>query len=258
MSTSKTVWYDSNSCKTIRKNGGGGLSSDRDILEKAARNALKMMRGSGFEISDRLEVMLDPELPFMGYATQRRGGHVIVVSGMALKSGLVEGLLIHEMCHVYRTDTGHPSHKNHVTEPYQIRVIQQAVNHIQDLYSDDIAFKVFDKTAAFPPEQIHNFFLTWITDTPITPRNTRERWLNVGIMLNNCFAISNLTRHNVRDIDNKAQNKIQRYLSQVDDQTKREFTHFKNLMTNLKEDTDEKQFHKDLAKYLTRIIELAR
>lgn len=44
----------------------------------------------------------------MGYSTKRKGGYVIVVSGMALKSGLVEGLLIHEMCHVYRTNMNHP------------------------------------------------------------------------------------------------------------------------------------------------------
>ena len=84
--------------------------SDGNILENAVRNVLRMMRGPGFEISDKLKVVLDPELPFIGYATQRRRGHTIVVSGMALESGQVEGLLIHEMCHIYRTDTKHPFH----------------------------------------------------------------------------------------------------------------------------------------------------
>jgi len=45
------------------------LLSDKDAIKTAARNALKMMKDSGFEISDKLEVVVDPNLPFMGYTT---------------------------------------------------------------------------------------------------------------------------------------------------------------------------------------------
>ena len=107
------------------------MSSDRDIVKNAMRNALRMMRDSGFEISDKLEVVLDPELPFMGYATKRSGGHVIVVSGMALKSGLVEGLLIHEMRHVYRTDNNHPSHNSEL-----LNSVRHAAIHKYQLTED--------------------------------------------------------------------------------------------------------------------------
>ncbi len=244
--------------------------SEKNAIRNATRNSLRMMRDSGFEISAKLEVVVDPELPFMGYSTKRRGGHVIVVSGMALKSGLLEGLLIHEMCHAYRTDTDHPSHnhellnsvghevihKNQLTEDYQIKIVQQAVNHIQDLYADDLAFKVFEKSRALTPEQAFNFFLEWINETPIASRTKKDKWLNVGIMLNNCFAISNLKRHNIKDIDKQAGNKIQKFLSQVNDSMKKEFAHFKNFMTNLKENPKETQFKEDLTQYLTKIIEL--
>jgi len=246
--------------------------SDRDIIRKAARNALRMMRDSGFVISDKLEAVVDPALPFMGYSTKRRsGGHVIVVSGMALKSGLVEGLLIHEMCHVYRTNTNHPSHnheslssvtqaiihKNQITEDYQIKTIQQAVNHIQDLYADDISFKVFKKSKSVTPDQAFDFFLDWIKDKPINPKSMKDKWLNVGIMLSNCFAISNLKRHNIKDIDNQAENKVQKFLSQTSNQMKKGFAYF-DFMTNLKENTTEKEFEKDLTEYLTRIIIFAK
>jgi len=248
------------------------VASDRDILRNAARNALKMMRDSGFEISDKLEVVVDPELPFMGYSTQRSGGHVIVVSGMALKSGLVEALLIHEMSHVYRTITKHPSHdhellnrvthaimhKNQMTEDYQIKTIQQAVNHIQDLYADDVAFKVFEKSKSLPLNQIGNFFLSWIKDKPIDPKGTREKWLNVSLMLNNCFAISIMKRHNIKDIDNQAENMVQKFLFKTNNTMKKEFEHFKDFMTNLKEDPTELKFKKDLTKYLTKIVELTK
>jgi len=249
------------------------VSSDRDIVKNAMRNALRMMRDSGFEISNKLEVMIDPELPFMGYATKRKsGGHVIVVSGMALKSGLVEGLLIHEMCHVYRTDNNHPSHntellnsvghavihKYQLTEDYQIKLVQQAINHIQDLYADDISFKVFEKSKAFTQDQAFDFFLDWINESPITSKTSKAKWLNVGMMLNNCFAVINLTRHNIKDIDNQAENKVQKFLSQVNASTKKEFAYFRNFMTNLKESPTETEFKKDLTEYLTRIAELAK
>jgi len=248
--------------------------SDRDNLKNAARNALRIMRDSGFEISERLEVVVDPELPFMGYATTRRGAGnpVIVVSGMAFKSGLVEGLLIHEMCHVYRTDTNHPSHssellnraghavihKNQLTQDYQIKLVQQAVNHIQDLYADDIAFKVFEKSKAFTPEQAFDFFLDWINDTAFTSKTVKDKWLNVGIMLNNCFAQSNLIRHNIKDTDNRAENKVQKFLTQTNEAMKTEFAYFRNFMTNLKENPNPTQFKKDLTQYLTRVIQLAK
>jgi len=249
------------------------VTSDRDIIKNAAHNALKMMKDSRLEISDKLEVVLDPELPFMGYATKRKdGGHVIVVSGMALKSGLLEGLLIHEMCHVYRTNKNHPSHhhellnsvghgiihKNELTEDYQIKLVQQAVNHIQDLYADDIAFKVFKESGSFTQDQVFIFFLDWIQDKPLNSKSTKAKWLNVGIMLNNCFATSNLIRHNIPDINNQAENKVQKFLSQTNNSMKKEFSYFRNFMANLKEDITEKEFEEDLTEYLARIVRLAK
>lgn len=248
------------------------MALEKDALMNAKRNALKLMRDSGFEIRKKLEVLVDPELPFMGYSTQRRGGHVIVVSGMALKSGPVEGLLIHEMCHIYRTETNHPSHnhdllngvglhvihENQLTEDYQIKIIQQAVNHIQDLYADDISFKVFEKSEAFTPEQAFTFFLDWIQDSPLEERDDKEKWLNIGTMLNNCFAISNLTRHKIPDINNQAEAKVQKFLSKVNDKLKNESRYFISFMTNLEENPAPARFEKDLTEYLTRIIELAK
>ena len=220
----------------------------QDKLGQAVQVALQLMRDSGYEIKGRIEASVDPKLPFMGYSTQREGHHVIVVAGNALKSGPIEGLLIHEMCHIYRTEAGHLSHnsqllnrigtrvirENDLDKDYQIRIIQQAVNHVQDLYADDLAFQVFRKGGAFTPEQAHSFFLEWINDTPLKEKSSKDRWQNVGIMLNNCFAMSNLARHKILDIDNQAKNTVQRFLSKVNGRMRSEFAYFRNLMTNLK------------------------
>jgi hypothetical protein len=247
------------------------MSSRKRVLEKATRNALKLMNGAGFGISDRLRVAVDPKLSFMGYSTRRNGGDVIVVSGMALKSGMIEGLLIHEMCHIYRTNTHHPSRnqellnrvgqyvtrKNHLTEDYQIAVVQQAVNHVQDLYADDVAFQVFDRSETFPPDQAFDFFLSWMNDEPAASRNVKAVWLNIGMMLNNCFALSNMIRHRVPDVNNQAENRVQKFLSLATERVREEFAYFKSFMTDLKENVTEKEFEENLTNYLIRITELA-
>jgi len=244
----------------------------QDKLEQAVRNALQLMRDAGYEIKGRIEASVDSKLPFMGYSTQRKGHHVIVVAGNALKSGPIEGLLVHEICHIYRTESGHLSHnsqllnrvgtrvihENDLNKDYQIRIIQQAVNHVQDLYADDLAFQVFRKGGAFTPEQAHSFFLEWINDTPVEEKSSKNRWQNVGIMLNNCFAVSNLARHRIPDIDNQVENAVQRFLLNINGRTKSEFAYFRSFMTNLKEDITQEQFEKDLAEYLTRTTLLAK
>jgi hypothetical protein len=248
------------------------MVSNQSDIKTAVRRALEMMRDSGFGISGNVEVMVDPSLPFMGYSTQRKGGNIIVVAGRAVETGMIEGLLIHELCHIYRTEQKHPSHNSksldHVglrliheyqlTENYQIRLVQQAVNHIQDLYADDLSFGVFQKSNVFGAEQAFEFFLDWISDAPTESKSRKARWLNVQTMLNNCFAISNLTRHRIADINSQAENKTQAFLSKTDLAMQREFPWFRAFMTNLKENPSKDQFEKDLTEYLTRAIKLAR
>jgi len=248
------------------------MASAKSDVKSATSKALKMMRDSGFGITGKVKVVVDPDLPFMGYSTQRAGGNIIVVAGRAVESGAIEGLLIHEMCHVYRTETDHPSHnhqllnrvgthvihENELNRDYQVKTIQQAVNHIQDLYADDLAFQVFNKGGAFTPEQAHGFFLDWINDTPLEEKTSKDRWQNVGTMLNNCFAISNLARHKIPDIGDQVENAVQRFLSKVDERMRSEYIYFRNFMASLAEDVRREQFEKDLSEYLTRIVQLTR
>jgi hypothetical protein len=243
-----------------------------DTMKDAVRNALRLMRDSGFAVSGKVEVSVDADLPFMGYSTQRAGGNVIVVAGRAVESGMVEGLLIHELCHIYRTEQNHPSHNKellnrvgyHVlheyelSKDYQVKTIQQAVNHIQDLYADDVSFQVFKKSQTFTEEQAHAFFLDWINDTPAKGKSIRIRWLNVGTMLNNCFAFSNLTRHKIKDTEGKVEKAVEQYLSQTDEDMKEAHLYFRDFMTNLKENVSEQKFEKDLTEYLNKIVKLTQ
>lgn len=248
------------------------MAKNQSEIEPAAKRALMMMRDSGYEIRGNVEIKVDRDLPFMGYSTQQQGGNVIVVAGRAVETGMIEGLLIHELCHIYRTEQKHPSHNSklldrvglhlihecQLTEDYQIQLIQQAVNHIQDLYADDLSFKVFQKNSVFGGEQAFEFFLDWISDAPTDSKSSKARWLDVQTMLNNSFAISNLTRHNIPDIDSQAENKTQAFLSRTDATMQREFPWFRTFMTTLKEDLSEDQFETDLVEYLIRAVKLAK
>jgi hypothetical protein len=247
------------------------MSSENALVKKVANEALRLMKDAGFEIANKLDILVDPKLPFMGYSTKRGGSNIIVVSGEALGSGMIEGLLVHEMSHVYRTNMHHPSHNRrlldkvgklvgreyHLTRSYEITVIQEAVNHVQDLYADDIAFRVFQQET-FPTNRIFDFFLDWINNRPVTPKDEESVWQNMQIMLNNCFVSSDMARHKVTDIDGRAEAKIQEFLAHNNDQMKKEFSYFREFMTNLKEDPTEGEFEEGLTAYLQRIITRAR
>jgi hypothetical protein len=247
------------------------LSSEKVVLKKAIRGALKIMKDAGFEISDSVQVVVDPKLSFMGYSTKRGGGDVIVISGRALASSVVEGLLVHEMSHIYRTNTNHPSHnhellntveksvleKSYLTKDYQIAVVHQAINHVQDLYADDVAFRAFSLSGSFTLDEAFNFFLIWINDKPIDSRSAKSVWLNIGILLNNCFALSNMIRHGVPDVNDQAEDKVQKFLSQPNSRMKEGLAYLKDFMTNLQENPTEKEFEENLTNYLMKITELA-
>ena len=111
------------------------MPSERDIVDKATHNALKMMKDAGFEVSDKLKVVVDPKLPFMGYSTKRGGSDVIVISGRALASNMVEGLLVHEMSHIYRISTKHPSHNHELLNMVEKSVLEKARTKAASVFS---------------------------------------------------------------------------------------------------------------------------
>ena len=248
------------------------MSSETKIVEKAKNAALKMMKDAGFEISDPLQVLVDRKLSFMGYSTRRDGKATVVVASRALNSEMIEGLLVHEMSHMYRTHMRHPSHdhellgkveryilsRDDLKANYQVAVIQEAVNHVQDLYADDIAFRVLSRNEAFLNERVFDFFLSWINKKPFEEKTPKAVWLNVGIMLNNCFVLSNMVRHGLPEVDDRATNKVQKFLSQTNDRMNREFLHFKDYMVGLKDNPSEEEFKKSLIDYLERVIRLAK
>src|SRR5437870_12926601 len=137
-----------------------------ETVRKAGQTALEMMRKAGYDIGTEVKVVVDPQLPFMGYTMPQGGNFTIVVSGGAVGSGLLEGLLVHEMSHVYRIQTNHPSHNGQILEEaidnlgkklvlrdYQQKIVHDLLNDIQELYADDISFKVIRNSPIMASDQ---------------------------------------------------------------------------------------------------------
>ena len=245
-----------------------------ESVEEALRNVLHMMEQAGFKIKQEVKVVVDEKLPFMGYTSRQWQSHVIVVSGFALKSPMLEGLLTHELSHVYRNITGHPSHRepllaslmrlfvdlHKLHRDYEQEILHQAVNHIQDLYADDIAIKVLAANHGTAPrlEQLGEFFLGWIKEDPArSGARRRDQWINASILLNNSFAISNMERHTIveRQIE-KAELINLRFLNRIKPSAAMQFGYFNKFMVSLKEDISEAEFREHMKEYLRNILDV--
>jgi hypothetical protein len=239
-----------------------------DRVREAFNNTMEMMKEAGFEISSPVQVVVDPQLPFMGYTTPQGSRFRIVVSGMAVDSGMLEGLLVHEMSHIYRMQTKHPSHdvrliegvvnnvgRQALSHDYHQRTIRELVNHIEDLYADDIAIKVIERGGLVSNGQLSRFFQGMVKDEPVASNNTRrDSWFNSSIMVNNARAIGQIRRHRIEDTDDKAMTLSKRFLSRAPAAISKQFEYFKNLFTNLKENISEDDYRRLLTDYLNSFL----
>jgi hypothetical protein len=243
-------------------------------IDEALRSALNMMQQAGFRIDRDVKVVVDERLPFMGYTSHRwqSQSHIIVVSGFALKSPMLEGLLTHELSHIYRTVTDHPSHNetliaslmhffidgHKLHRDYEQQILRQAINHVQDLYADDIAIKVLTADQGTVPraEQLGEFFLDWIKDEPArSGMRQKDQWINASILLNNCFAISNMEKHGiVREQIEKARMRNDRFLNEINPGAAMRFSYFTKFMVGLKEDVSEAGFREQMKEYLRNFL----
>jgi len=241
-------------------------------VDQALNHVLNLMRRAGFAINEEVSVIVDRDLPFMGYTSRRWQQHTIVVSGFAAKSGMLQGLLAHELSHVYRNVTNHPSHNDRIISQltssfinryeldigYQREILHQVINHVQDLYADDITMKVLaTDNPVFDSGQLEAFFIDWIKDAPVTTGvRKRDRWANAAIMLNNSFALSNMQRHGINDAENRAKSKSDSFLTHINQQAAKEFSYFNDFMVGLKEQVTESEFQQQMKEYLTHFFQV--
>lgn len=273
--------FSAKNMKTVEKRWRGRSSTGKaetipESVERAFEHARRMMSDGGFRIDEDIRIVVDRKLPFMGYTAtpHDQKNHTIVVSGMALESGMVEGLLVHEMSHIYRIVTKHPSHdqsiimrvinpivKKELNKDFQLQALHAAFNHIQDLYADDVSFEVFKRNQSrpFSLEQMGEFFLSWIKDEPVKSMDhERDGWTNASIMLNNTFALSNMERHGIPDPEEKAAKLNDEFLARINPKVAQRFDYFHRLMVGLKEEVSDAEFKNILDAYSVNFLTIAR
>jgi GTP cyclohydrolase I len=242
-----------------------------EAVNQSFKAARKMMETAGYKIREDVKVSVDPKLPFMGYTMPQRGGFNIVVSGGAVGSGMLEGLLVHEMSHAYRIENKHPSHDAAVLEEavdslaaknrrydYQQQILHDLLNDIQDLYADDIAFEVFRATPTRLLDQITEFFQSMVRDEPVKSGDpVKDRWANASIVVHNARAISQMERHHVEDTGRRAANANQKFLAKLSPDFAKKYKLFQNTLTNLKEDMTVEKYRALLSEHLGQFVELA-
>ncbi len=175
----------------VDRTGHADVARVRTTFEEVERR----LAAHGFQVAWPVDVQV-VTLSVMGATKSDRGHHTLYASLGAVRSDALDGLLAHEMGHMIRTETRHPSHDpvlfralgKEVRVPRAgLQAVGAAFNHVQDIYADDIAFRTgFDARA-------HDFFRGWIEGN--TGRRVRERWVNVGRSVTNGFALGNLRRH---------------------------------------------------------------
>ena len=242
-----------------------------EAVNQSFNTAVKMMARAGFKIRDNVKVSVNPQLPFMGYTMPQGRSFKIVVSGGAVGSGMLEGLLVHEMSHIIRIQNNHPSHNAEILEgaveklasrnrqhDYQRKILHDLLNDIQDLYADDIAFRVLRTTPTEILDKTTEFLQSWVVDKPVKSEDAvKDRWVNASIMAHNARAIAQMARLRIQDTGQKAARSNQRFLSEVHPDFTKKFDLFQSTLTHLKEEITEEEYGRLLAEHLNHFVELA-
>lgn len=239
-------------------------------VEAARTQALARMAAAGHPIETPVEVVADPELPFMGYTRPMDDRFRIVVSGGALESGRADTLLLHELSHIRRMETRHPSHSDalitdvlaglpaHAQDTDLKReVLHHLVNNVEDLYADDVAFPVFTASGAMSRDEAATFLQEWVESEPAqTGDAERDRWWNAWLMANNARALGQMARHGLPDADGKAAEANARLLARLPPHVADASPWFVARARDLPDDPTPEAFAALLGEYLRRYLHL--
>src|SRR5256712_10236293 len=92
----------------------GTTEEVNETVRKARQTAIEMMRKAGYDIGTRVKVVVDPQLPFMGYTMPQGGNFTIVVSGGAVWIRLPKGIVGSRKSHGYRIQGKYPPPKSQI------------------------------------------------------------------------------------------------------------------------------------------------
>lgn len=232
-------------------------------LDEALKWAVQRMKDSGYPIKSEVRLIVDPKLPFMGYAREKDGVQYIVASEWALDSEMLGGFLIHELAHIYASEKGMPSHSvdiiDELVDEYKTReglnerettYLLDAFSHLQNIIVDDIVFEVMSEREK---KLAQKFFLSWITEKP-----SGDPLVDASSLIRNAFALASLKRRGLLGDDSVIKVANEEFLSHMRSSARASFTAIERFLENVKADSDVEEFKKVLRNYFEMVISIAR
>ena len=178
--------------------------ADLDRAVETFKRVAAQYNALGVDVS-RPIVLVVENLPIMGATEPAGDAFRLHIGVQAMSSGMLDGLIAHEVGHMYRIQQGHPSHSADVhgrlLSSVGVRgkgggeflaVARLALNHVEDIYADDLAFDVIGG------ERARMFFTDWIRRSTVS---RSKRWETVANEVTVAFGLGNMERHGVQPED---------------------------------------------------------
>lgn len=237
----------------------------------SGRKVMAAMEEMGYAIDSKVEFRYDPNLPIMGYSRPLRKGYRVVAGKGALNEQLLVTLLAHELSHVQRMASGHPSHSRAAIQaaydgirldgpqkPYHDEILHDAINNVEDLYADGIAFDVMQRLDAVPPTGIGGFFLAWMKPRPAPGQDEQEaHWRAAHAMLGNARALAQVKAHGSPAQVKQAKRINAQLLSELPPLVVKSQPWFQAFYDDLPVNISERDFAHGLSDYIQRFLAVA-
>ncbi len=175
--------------------------SDLELAVETLDLVAERYKQVGIDISKPIILIIE-DMPIMGASEPLEDAYRLHLGSHAVASGMLDGLIAHEVAHMALMDKSHPSHSREihqrisralkVPKPLQASmnpIFRLANNHVQDVYADDIAFPIIgDGRAGI-------FFSNWVRNSSVARRSRSETIANEVTV---AFGIGNMQRHGIQ------------------------------------------------------------
>lgn len=232
-------------------------------LESTLNWAMERMERKGYVVKSQVMISVDSKLAIMGYARKEGEGHRIVVSGWALDSEMLGGLVLHELAHVYFTERGAHSHDGEILEEVleemkereglrakETEYLIDAFNHLQNILVDDIVFDVMEERELGAARR---FFSEWVSDKP-----SGDPVLDAALLCRNAFAIASLKRRGLFEPESDMYYRSKDFLSVLGGDSQNDFEWTEGFLEGARSDWEEYEYRRSLSEYFERILSLMR
>ena len=238
-----------------------------EYLNQTLQLAIERMRDAGYSLDAIIDIEINPDLQFMGYAKIDSHSSTIVIADWALDSEMLGGLILHELAHIYFTENQYPSHKPELIQEIIYSIIHseglsnvegsfltECFSHLQNILVDDLVFELMNSKKE--TKLIQEFFLTWMSDFP-----TGNHIVDASLLTRNAFAIASLKRRNIFfNVDKEMESRNEKFLSfykidKTDTNNSKKFIRLETFLEtiNLKNDSN---FRNILLQYFELLINL--